>query len=205
MAGPFVKGFFTTASLIGGIGIQNIFVIKQGLTKSYISTVILMCWLIDVLLITLGVNGIGKLVISAPKLLNIIKNAGAIFLFSYGIKAFYSSYKNDQVIDLNHRDTKTSMLFVVINLLSVSFLNPHTYLDTMVLIGSVGAHFQKLERLLFISGAALASLSWFTILCYGARYLAPYFEKKNTWRIFNFFIGCMMFTIAISLLHIHYN
>ncbi|MGI4776331.1 MAG: LysE/ArgO family amino acid transporter [Janthinobacterium lividum] len=203
MITPFVKGFLTTASLIGGIGIQNVFILKQGLIKSHVLPVILACWMIDVLLITIGVNGVGKLILAIPNFLYVTRYGGAAFLFCYGARAFYSSYKNDEGIAINSLDKKRPLIPTMMILLGVSFLNPHTYLDTMVLIGSVGAHLSGPARVLFIGGATSASLFWFIILCYGARYLAPYFQKNNTWRIFNFFVGCMMWTIAISLLYMN--
>lgn len=195
----FLKGFFTTAALITAIGAQNIFVLKQGLMKSHVFIVILLCWLIDVMLISIGVNGVGKLIMTIPHLLDITKYGGAVFLFCYGFMALLSAYKCEMSMDANDLKEK-SLSSIIVTLLAVSFLNPHTYLDTMILIGSVGAHFQGIDRVFFIIGAINASLFWFIILCYGARYLAPYFQKPNVWRIFNIFVGITMWSIATSLI-----
>lgn len=199
MFASFLKGFCITASLVIAIGAQNIFILKQGLLRSHILLVVLLCWLIDVLLITIGVSGIGQITLTNPIFLHITQYGGALFLAAYGVKSFYAAYKGDDVIILDNAN-RESLHSIIVNLLIVSFLNPHTYLDTMILIGSVGAHYDHLQRVLFIAGASLASLIWFILLCYGARYLAPYFRKRKVWRIFNICIGIMMWTIACSLL-----
>ena len=195
----FLKGFCITASLVIAIGAQNIFALKQGLLRSHILLVVLLCWLIDMLLITIGVSGIGQIMLTNPIFLHITKYGGALFLTVYGIKSFYAAYQGDDVIVLDSTN-RESLYSIILNLLIVSFLNPHTYLDTMILIGSVGARYDHLQRISFIAGASLASLIWFILLCYGARYLAPYFRKPEVWRIFNICIGITMWAIACSLL-----
>ena len=195
----FIKGFVTTAGLITVIGMQNIFVLKQGLMKSHVLLVILMCCAIDSLLVTVGVNGIGKLIITVPYLLHITKYGGAIFLFCYGCKAFIDAYRGEMEMKINDRHYAQSVTKVMLTLLAVSFLNPHTYLDTMVIIGSVGAHLANGQQIFFIIGATCASLVWFILLCYDARFLSPYFQKREVWRIFNIFIGLTMWVIALSL------
>jgi len=197
---PFIKGFLTTAGLITAIGVQNIFVLKQGLMKSHVLLVILMCCAIDSMLVTIGVNGVGKLIITVPHLLHITKYGGAIFLLFYGSKALLDAYRCEMVMKPNDTQHVQSITQVTLTLLAVSFLNPHTYLDTMVLIGSIGAHLNDEQQIFFIIGATLASLAWFILLCYGARYLAPYFQRREVWRIFNIFVGLTMWTIAASLI-----
>jgi L-lysine exporter family protein LysE/ArgO len=195
----FFKGFLTTAGLITAVGAQNIFVLKQGLMRSHVLLVIITCCTIDAFLIAIGVNGVGNLIITMPMLLHITKYGGALFLFCYGAKALYEAYKGEMTMKIDEANKKQSLKSVILTLLAVSFLNPHTYLDTMVLIGSVGAHLDDVERIFFIVGATFASFLWFTLLCYGARYLAPYFQKASVWRIFNSFVGIIMWGIAFTL------
>lgn len=200
MVFPFFKGFLTTAGLITAIGAQNIFVLKQGLMRSHVLLVILLCCAIDAFLITIGVNGVGELIITVPYLLHITKYGGALFLFCYGAKAFIEAYKGKMVMEIVTAEYRQSVNKVILTLLAVSFLNPHTYLDTMVLIGSIGAHLNDSQQVFFIIGATCASLFWFILLCYGARFLAPYFQKASVWRIFNSFVGLTMWGIALSLI-----
>ena len=196
---PLFKGFMTTAGLITAIGMQNVFVLKQGLMRSHVLLVIVLCCAIDSLLVTVGVNGVGKLILTVPHLLHITKYGGALFLFCYGSKALMDAYKGEMAMEVNNNENKQPVTQVVLTLLAVSFLNPHTYLDTMVIIGSVGAHLANGQQIFFIIGATCASLVWFILLCYGARFLSPYFQKREVWRMFNIFIGLTMWAIALSL------
>ncbi len=200
---PFLKGFCTSAGLIMAIGAQNAFVLKHGIMRSHIFLIATLCAIIDTSLIFLGVGGMGKLIITIPDLLHITKYGGAIFCFSYGVKSFYSalSSKNAINVEVASNNGKSDLPVTIITLLMVSFLNPHVYLDTIILIGSVGAQFNPVpQQLAFAIGASLASFVWFFALGYGAGYLAPFFSKPSTWKLLDIFVGIIMWCIAISLI-----
>lgn len=195
----FIEGFGTSAGLIIAIGAQNAFVLKQALLKNHVLLIVLLCACIDAILIILGVGGFGTFLTSNALLLAIARWGGAAFLAYYGFRSFRSIFKSEALkLSSSHKrlDLKTTLSTG----LAFSLLNPHVYLDTVVLLGSIGAQFPPAERLLFTLGAILASFSWFFTLGYGARYLAPLFQKPIAWKILDFFIGCVMWTIAVSLL-----
>jgi L-lysine exporter family protein LysE/ArgO len=197
---PFAKGAVTSASLITAIGAQNAFVLKQGILGRHLFTVALLCALIDAVFITFGVKGLGELIVNTPPLLFTARYGGALFLFCYGLKSFYSAikFKNGMIIDDALEIPTLSATIGIV--LAISLLNPHLYLDTVVLIGSIGAQFsQEVERNLFAVGAIFSSFIWFFCLAYGARYLAPLFGQAITWKILDFFIAILMWAIALSL------
>lgn len=197
---PLIKGFSTSAGLIMAIGAQNAFVLKQGIRRSHIFIIALLCSLIDAFLIILGVGGVGQLIVSVPNLLHIAKYGGIIFCLLYGTRSFIAAFTSKSSIKIEDAQRQDNLLSVIGMILAVSFLNPHTYLDTMILIGSIGAQFQEGgDKISFIIGAVLASITWFFALAYGAGYLAPLFSKSFTWRILDFVVGCIMWSISISL------
>lgn len=182
------------------IGAQNAFVIKQGILKSHIFIVAFLCSLIDAILICLGIMGVGKFLTSHPELLEICKYGGALFLFYYGIHSFIRAYRLTNAIDMDDLKERSNLKITLTTLLIVSFLNPHMYLDTFILIGSIGAHFEGIDQFIFALGAITASVIWFFSVSYGAGYLAPYFSTPSTWKILDFTIGIIMCGIGISLL-----
>lgn len=198
---PLIKGCCTGAGLIMAIGAQNAFVLKQGLLKNHVFVTALFCTVVDALLIALGVGGLGHLFTRSPLLLILVKYAGAAFLLWYGFCAFRSIFKN-QSMNLKDADAiqRPSLNTTLLTLAALSFLNPHVYLDTVVLLGSISAQFESHERSLFAFGAMLASFLWFFSLSYGARLLSPLFEKPKSWKILDFLVGCMMWILAVSLL-----
>lgn len=196
---PCLEGFATGASLIIAIGAQNAFVLKQGLIRDHVFATAFFCALTDAILITIGVGGFGQIVSLNPLLLSLTTWGGGIsFLTYYGGRSFYAVFSNhhlDVRLSSKHLSLKTTLL----TLTALSFLNPHVYLDTVVLLGSISAQFQEKDRFLFASGAILASFLWFFTLCYGARFLTPLFRKPISWKILDFLIGCTMFGIAFFL------
>ncbi len=197
----FLKGFGTGAGLIIAIGAQNAFVLKQGLKKNHLFATALFCSLVDALLIGLGVGGFGEILTSSKPLLFIAKWGGAAFLFWYGLRAFRSIFLSESLDAKNaHEPSSHSLKKILLTLTAVSLLNPHVYLDTVVLLGSIGAQFEPSERPFFAMGAMFASLVWFFGLCYGARLLAPLLKNARSWKIIDFAIGCTMWAIALSLL-----
>lgn len=196
---PFYQGFSIGLGLIIAIGAQNSFVIKQGLLKNQVFIIALTCALIDAILIAVGVGGLGKIISSDPMLLLAAKYGGIAFLLCYSAKSFRNAFKSD-ILHVSNYDDKIGFKKAIITTLAVSLLNPHLYLDTCVLIGSIGAQFHKEERLYFGLGAILASFTWFFTISYGARLLLPIFQKPISWKILDFIIGIIMFGIALSLM-----
>lgn len=198
---PFLKGCFTSAGLIIAIGAQNAFVIKQGLMKNQVFVTALFCSIVDSSLIALGVGGLGQFLTSNELLMRIATWGGAVFLFWYGLRAFLSAFRSRTLI-LSPEDSleKPSLKETIVTLCMVCFFNPHVYLDTVVLLGSIGSQFSPTGRAFFAGGAILVSFTWFFSVCYGARLLAPIFENPKAWKILDFIIGCIMWGIGLSLL-----
>ncbi len=196
---PFLKGFFTGAGLIIAIGAQNAFVLKQGLKKNHVFIVALFCAIADSLLIVLGVSGLGVILTSNRTLLLVAKWGGASFLFWYGLRAFRAALHSES-LRTQDEPVNQNLKKVLLTLTALTFLNPHVYLDTLILLGTIGAQFEKASRALFAAGAILASTAWFFTLCYGARLLAPLLRNPRAWKIIDFVIGCIMWSIALSLL-----
>jgi len=197
----FIKGYSTTAGLIIAIGAQNAFILRQGLIKSHVLIVALLASIIDISMIYLGVKGLGLVIASHNYLMLTAKYGGILFLFFYGCKCFYSALFKTSSIDDAHITGKKSLSSAIITLLAMSFLNPHMYLDTILLIGTVGAQLPENQRLYYIAGAGTASVIWFFCLAYGARLLTPIFQKPRAWKILDAIIGVIMWSIALSLFY----
>ncbi|MDR5778337.1 LysE/ArgO family amino acid transporter [Caballeronia sp. LZ065] len=187
------------ASLIMAIGAQNAFVLRQGLKRRHVGVVVTICAAIDVLLIALGVGGMGALISRAPVLLDVIRWAGAIFVFLYGVRAFLAAWRGAGHLHVADGETQTA-LGAASTVLALSLLNPHVYLDTVVLLGGIGAQRGWPGNAWFAAGAMGSSIVWFTALGYGARLLEPWFEKDVSWRVLDVIVGCVMWWIAASLL-----
>ncbi len=199
MFSSLIQGFSLSAGLIIAIGSQNAFVLRQGLRREHVFTICSICFVCDAGLILAGVAGFGTLVASSPTLMQLARWGGASFLFFYGLRAFRSAFKTD-VMAVDDSDHPASGLrWAVLTTLALTLLNPHVYLDTVVLLGSIAGQFPVNERPAFAIGAVLASLVWFYGLGYGSRILAPIFRKKIAWQILDILIGCIMLAIALSL------
>ncbi len=196
---PLLKGFLMGGSLIIAIGAQNAFVLKQGLMRHQVLLTATFCSLVDALLIALGVGGFGQFFASSPILLSITKWTGAAFLFWYGYRSFHAILST-QRLHIDHAKRKPALKTTLLTLCALSFLNPHVYLDTVILLGSIGAQFESSARPYFALGAILASFIWFFSLCYGARMLERFFDSPKSWKMLDFVIGCVMWGIAFSLL-----
>ncbi|MDR5812266.1 LysE/ArgO family amino acid transporter [Caballeronia sp. LZ033] len=195
----FLSGAGLGASLIMAIGAQNAFVLRQGLKRRHVGVVVTICAAIDVLLIALGVGGMGALISQAPVLLDVIRWAGAIFVFLYGVRAFLAAWRGPGHLHAADGETQTA-LGAASTVLALSLLNPHVYLDTVVLLGGIGAQRGWPGNAWFAAGAMCSSIVWFTALGYGARLLEPWFEKDVSWRVLDVIVGCVMWWIAASLL-----
>ncbi len=195
----YLKGFIVTISLIVAIGAQNAYVLKLGLLRQYVWVAVLICVVADFLLIAAGVLGLGFFIKGNQLLINSIAVIGIVFLSVYALLSFKSAFKNESMkID---DEVKTNPLKKVITMLLVfTFLNPHTYLDTVLLIGGIGANVEDSMKLYFLLGAVSASAFWFTLLGFGARALIPLFKKPITWKILDILIGILMLVIAYSLI-----
>jgi L-lysine exporter family protein LysE/ArgO len=199
----YLAGLALSAGLIIAIGAQNAHVLRQGLKREYVCLVATLCSTTDILLISLGVLGFGTLIGSFPFFTKIAAWAGVVFLLIYGFLSFRSArQKRSMRIDESHDRNQPAQTLksVVVFTLAVSLLNPHVYLDTVVLIGGIAAQYPASQRIFFALGAGTASVTWFFGLAYGARLLAPLFRNPIAWRILDFIIGLIMWGIAFSLI-----
>ena len=197
----FAAGFAIGASLIIAIGAQNAFVLRQGLRREHVLAVVTVCVLCDWALIAAGALGFGSLVRAFPLVTALAAWGGALFLFVYGMLSFRSAL-HPEVLSAEEDEASarlTTTGAAVTATFAVSLLNPHVYLDTVVLLGSVAAQYAGASRAWFTAGAWIASLVWFSALGFGARLLAPVFAKPIAWRVLDATIGVIMLWIAIGL------
>jgi L-lysine exporter family protein LysE/ArgO len=194
------QGFGLGASLIIAIGAQNAFVLRQGLKRQHVFLIASLCTLCDMLLISLGVTGLGALITAIPALTIVATWGGAIFLFIYGLRSFRAASKPESMNEDPSIDQSVRKHDIILAVLGFSLLNPHAFLDTVVLIGSVGAHYAAGTRIFFALGTMLASFVWFFSLAYGAGKLAPLFRHPRAWQILDIAIGCLMWIIAGTLI-----
>ena len=192
----FLPGFLTGLSLIIAIGAQNAFVIRQGLTKKHVLLVVAICAISDALLILLGVAGLGALISGLPWLLEIIRWFGVAYLTWFGIRSIRSAF-NTQSLDASGVQSGSAKT-VVLSVLGFTFLNPHVYLDTVILLGSIGNQFGQ-DKWWFALGAAVSSILWFSSIGFGARAASRFMAKPVFWKILDLVIAAVMFGIAILL------
>ncbi len=195
---PYFIGMATGAGLIIAIGAQNAFVLSQGIHKQYRFTVALICSICDALLISAGVAGMGTLIEQSPLLLKFASAGGALFLFMYGLKSLLSVFKTKEGLE-QQESRSTTRKQIIFTTLAITLLNPHVYLDTVVLLGGISATFEGGGRYVFGAGAISMSIIWFFSLSYGSTLLAPLFKKAITWRILNTAIALVMWSIAYKL------
>lgn len=199
MTAVFLQGFLLGAGLIIAIGAQNAFILRQGLLREHVFILCLVCSLSDALLIALGVAGLGQLVSANAALLQIVKWAGAAFLGAYAILAFRRMVW-PAALEADRARKPSSLRAALATCLAFTFLNPHVYLDTVVLVGSLSGRFEPGPRTVFAAGAMTASFVWFFSLGYGARLLTPVFARPSAWRVLDGLIGLVMAALAINLL-----
>lgn len=197
---PFLAGLLLGASLIIAIGAQNAFVLRQGLLQAHRFPVALFCALSDAVLIAAGVGGLGIAVGQHPRLMAVVACIGALVLIWYGVQALRRAF-HPQVLTPDTHGNSSNVWRVLATCAGFTWLNPHVYLDTVLLIGSLASPWPMPgPRMLFAIGAASASFIWFFALAYGARLLAPLFRKPMAWRILDVLIAIVMWGIAIKLL-----
>ena len=194
---PAIEGFALGGGLIVAIGAQNAFVLRQGLIREYVSILCLIASISDAALIALGVFGFGTIVQSSETLLFAITVGGAIFLACYAILAARRAM-TPSTLEAASAGAGSLKKAIAI-LLSFTFLNPHVYLDTVVLVGGISGQYEGAARMAFAIGAMSASFVWFFALGYGARLLAPLFAKPTAWRILDGLIAVVMAAISLSL------
>ncbi len=195
----FLQGMGTGAGLIIAIGAQNAFVLAQGVRKEHNWLVAATCSLCDALLIFFGAAGVGTLVAQHPLLQEIAGWGGAIFLFLYGCRALKSAIRGGSLEMQKSHGGKTRMA-VLTATLAVTLLNPHVYLDTIVLLGGISGRFEGQGRYLFALGAGTASLLWFFSLSLCGTMLAPVFKKRTAWRLLDGAVWLTMWAIAVQIL-----
>ncbi|MDP8052529.1 LysE/ArgO family amino acid transporter [Pasteurella atlantica] len=199
----FVTGFLTSATLIIAIGAQNAFVLKRAISNSHIFITILVCFLCDFVLMSIGVLGLGQLIIDNTIAKLGLSLLGAMFLLFYGISSLKSAFQNNTMevaIDKTHISKKVAVL----STLAITLLNPHVYLDTVVIVGGIAANLNFSQKIYFLIGALFASLIWFLGLGYGGKQLAPLFAKAYMWKILDVIIAIIMFSISYQLFKFAY-
>ena len=194
----FLNGFGTSAGLIIAIGAQNAFILKQAILRNHVLTIAIICSIIDAALILCGVFGFATLLETSPLLIKIAKWGGFIFLGLYGLRSFLAM-RDDHALEIDKSKKKPSWRKIIALTLAFSLLNPHVYLDAVVLLGSISSQFPDAEQPSFAIGACLASITWFFSLCYGAQRLAPFFTNPKSWKVLDFLIGIIMWAIAAAL------
>ena len=190
-----LAGFAASAVLIVAIGAQNAFVLRQGLRREHVLAVIAVCALSDLVLILAGVGGLGALVSARPDAVTVVRWVGAAFLLAYAIMAARRAMRPARLTPAER--APATLGATLLTCLALTWLNPHVYLDTVLLLGTVAQHHP--HRWLFGLGAAAASLVWFTALGAGAHRLAPLLARPAAWRVLDGLIAVVMLGVAASL------
>lgn len=198
LSSSFLAGFLLGGSLIVAIGAQNAFILRQGLLRQHVFVLCLICSLSDAVLIAAGVAGLGTLVARSPLLISAVTLAGAAFLLAYAALALRRAFRPDALHAA--KGGTTSLKAAVGACLAFTFLNPHVYLDTVLLIGSLSGAYQGAARVSYAVGAAAASFVWFFGLGYGARLLQPVFARPRSWRVLDTLIAIVMASLGSGLL-----
>lgn len=200
MTSVFFSGFGVTVGLIMAIGAQNAHVLRQGLRREHVLLTVAVSALCDAGLILLGMAGVGPWLSASPTAMDVARFGGGVFLLWYGARAARAAWRGQQLsVDsagaqaLSHRQALAAAA-------GFSLLNPHAYLDTVVLIGAVGAQQVDAARPVFTAGAISASIAWFVLLGYGARLMAPLFRRPAAWRVLDAAVALTLWSIAASLL-----
>lgn len=195
----FVQGLALSFGLIVAIGAQNAFVLRQGLRREHVGSVVLFCAAADAVLIAAGVLGMAQALGERPNLARALALAGAAFLAVYGVQALRRARQAHR-LDASAAGSALTRSATMAQAAAFTLLNPHVYLDTVLLVGSIGAQQPEGLRAWFIAGASAASLSWFVLLGFGARWLAPWFARPRAWQVLDGLIGVTMFVLSGLLL-----
>lgn len=194
----FGQGFATSLALIVAIGAQNAYLLRQGIRRQHVLPLVLFCALSDASLIAAGIGGMGTLLREHPAWLQTTRHGGALFLLGYGLLAARRAWHGEQ---MHIGDARASSLAnALATCAAFTFLNPHVYLDTVVLLGSLANQHPDAQRWWFGAGAMTASLCWFVALGLGARWLTPLFQTRSAWRVLDSLIALTMGLLAALLL-----
>jgi L-lysine exporter family protein LysE/ArgO len=194
----FTTGFALSATLIIAIGAQNAFVLRQGIRREHVAPIVLFCAVMDLLLIAAGVAGLAGILGDSPGLVALLTIAGSAFLAWYGVRALGRALKPEALYAAAGTHS-LSLGAAMAQAAGFTLLNPHVYLDTVLLMGSIGTRQPPDMRGWFVGGAACASGVWFTTLGFGARLLAPVFARPRAWQVLDTLVGLTMLTLAVML------
>ncbi|MDA0259922.1 MAG: LysE/ArgO family amino acid transporter [Actinobacteria bacterium] len=197
-----VPGFLAGLSLIIAIGAQNTFVIRQGLTKKFVLLTVLICACSDALLIALGASGLGALIKSNKDLLEFVRWFGVAYLLWFAFKSARSAFKQEVLNSAG--EASANKKGVVLTVLALTFLNPHVYLDTVILLGSISNQFGS-DKWFFVTGAIIASFLWFTSIGFGAKSASRFMSRPIFWKILDSLIAAIMLSIAAFLAFYNFN
>ena len=192
----FLAGLGTGLSLIMAIGAQNAFVLKQGLLRQHVFAVCLFCAASDAVLIAVGVAGMTGIATNVPWLADVMKWGGVAFLLWYGAKSFRAALKGGEA--MRAQGQQAGLATTLVTIAALTWLNPHVWLDTVVLLGAISAQWPS--RMGFAFGAMIGSFAFFFSLGYGARLLAPIFARPRAWRVLDVIVGIVMWAIALKLI-----
>ena len=194
----FAQGLALSLGLIVAIGAQNAFVLRQGLRREHVGSVVLFCAVIDALLIAAGVWGMAQALGDSPRLTALLALAGAVFLAGYGWQAFQRARHATHLQAASGSQGLTRRAALA-QAAAFTLLNPHVYLDTVLLVGSIGAQQPQDLQVWFVAGASMASVLWFGLLGLGARWLAPWFARPCAWQVLDGLIGVTMWAMSALL------
>ena len=197
-----IPGLLAGFSLIIAIGAQNAFVIRQGLTKKFVLLTVLICAFSDALLIALGASGLGALINSNKNILEFVRWFGVIYLLWFAFKSAKSVFNKDVLNSVG--DASANRKSVVLTVLGLTFLNPHVYLDTVILLGSISNQFGN-DKWFFVLGATIASFIWFTAIGFGAKSASRFMSRPIFWKILDSIIAVIMLSIAAFLAFYNFN
>jgi L-lysine exporter family protein LysE/ArgO len=195
MGSVFLQGLALSLGLIVAIGAQNAFVLRQGLRREHVASVVFFCAITDALLIAAGVLGMAQALGERPMVANALALAGAVFLAVYGWKALRRALQQNGLL-ANEEGDGLTWAAAMAQAAAFTLLNPHVYLDTVLLVGSIGAQQPADLQVWFVAGASSASLLWFCALGFGARWLAPLFAKPRAWQVLDILIGLTMWALS---------
>ncbi|WP_313295587.1 LysE/ArgO family amino acid transporter [Diaphorobacter sp.] len=192
-----LAGFTVCLSLIVSIGAQNLYVLRQAVQGQHVRACVIWCVVSDALLVAVGVAGMAAILGSSPTLARYLTLGGVLFLLAYGLFAWHRAFfAPDNKLEAAGGKTERSLLGVLSALAVLTLANPHVYLDTVVLIGSIGAQQDGALKWIFVVGAACASLTWFVVLAFAGRKLQGVFANPRAWRVLDTLTGAMMFVLA---------
>ncbi len=192
-----IQGFLTGLSLIVAIGAQNAFVLRQGIRREHVLTVVVVCAVADAVLVTVGVLGLGAAITTHPVAVAVARVGGAAFLVAFAVLALLRARRPGRLVPAD--DAPATHLGVLLACLGFTFLNPHVYLDTVVLLGSLASEHGDPGRWAFGAGAVAASVTWFVGLGFGARRLRPFFARPRSWQVLDYGVAAVMTTLAVAL------